>query len=64
MLEEFKGRCIQPLQIVEEQCQRALRPGENPHKPPEHQLEAILRVLQRDLRNGQLFSYNKLQFGN
>jgi len=27
VLEQFKGRCIQPLEVVEEQRQWVLRPG-------------------------------------
>src|SRR5208283_3080677 len=64
MLKQFKGCRVQPLQIVEEQCQWVLRPGECADKPPKHQLEAILRVLRRKLGNGRLFPDDKLERRN
>ena len=64
MLEQFKGRRVQPLQIVEKQRERVLRPGERAEKPLEHHLEAILRVLRRDLRDGRLFADHQLEVGN
>jgi hypothetical protein len=47
MLEQVERRRIEPLQIVEEQRQRMLRPGKHAEKAPEHELEAALRVLRR-----------------
>src|SRR6202166_5274812 len=40
------------------------RPCEYADEPPKHQLEAPLRLLWRELRNGGLFSDDELQFGN
>ena len=54
MLEQVERRRVEPLQIVEEQRQRMLRPGEHAEKAPEHQLEAALRVLRRQLRDRRL----------
>src|SRR5260370_19021907 len=64
MLEQFKGRLVQPLQIVEEQSQRVVRPGECADEPPEHQLEAVLRVLRRKLGDGRLLPDDKLELRN
>ena len=57
---KFKGCRVQPLQIVEEQRKRVLRPGEHAEEPPEHQLEAVLRILRRQVRNGRLFPDDEL----
>src|SRR5579864_417616 len=54
---------VEPLQVVEEQCERMF-PCEYLDKSTEHQLEAALHVLWRKLRNRWLFSYDELQFGN
>ena len=55
MLEEVERCCIQPLQIIEEQRERVLRPGERAEEPPEHHLEAVLRISRRQVWNGRLF---------
>src|SRR5882757_2699227 len=64
MLQEVEGCCIQPLQIIEEQHERVLRSGERAEKPPNDQLEAVLRISRREVRNGRLFSDDELQLGN
>src|SRR6202051_1034765 len=64
VLEEVERRCIQPLQIVEEQRERVLLPRESAEKAPENHLEAVLRVLRRQLRNRWLSSDHELQRGN
>ena len=51
MLEEVERRCIQPLQIIEEQRERVLLAREHPEEAPEHHLEAVLRVLRRQVRD-------------
>src|ERR1700704_5603790 len=51
MLEKLKRRCIQPLQIIEEQRERVLLAREHPEEAPEHHLEAVLRVLRRQVRD-------------
>jgi len=38
--------------------------GEDAQEPYEYQLEAVLRVLQREIRHGRLFADNELQFRN
>ena len=47
VLEQIERRRVEPLQVVEEQRQRMLRPREHADEAPEHQLEAALRVLRR-----------------
>src|ERR1700758_4021364 len=64
VLHEFKGLRVQPLQIVEEQRERVLWPGERTEETPEHQLEAVPRVLRRQVRNGWLFANDKFQLGD
>src|ERR1700693_6584627 len=64
VLERFERRCIKPLQIVEEQRERVLLPREYAEKAPENHLEAVLRVLRRQVRNRWLSSDHDLQPGN
>jgi hypothetical protein len=63
MLEQFEGRSVQPLQIVEKQRERVLRPGEHAKESPEHELEAVVRILQQDVGNRRRLAYddNKLR---
>src|SRR5580692_5821714 len=63
ILDHIERRCVEPLQIVEEQGKRML-PREYTDESTEYQLEAALRVLRRKLGNWGLLSYNELQFGN
>ena len=55
-LEQFEGRRVQPLQVVEEQREWVLRPCEHAEETPEHQLEATVRVLRRELGNRRLLT--------
>ena len=64
MLEQFERRRVQPLQIVEEQRQRMLRPGEHAEEPPEHQLETVLRVLRREVGHRRLLADDERELGN
>src|SRR6266850_1417614 len=58
-------RCrVEPLQIVEEQRQRVLWPGEHGEKAPQNQLKAALRVMGRQLRDRRLVADDKLQLRN
>jgi len=52
------------LQIIEEQRERVLRPGERAEEAPEHQLEAVLRILGRQVWKGRLFPDNELHLGD
>jgi hypothetical protein len=64
VFEEFEGCGVQPLQIVEEQRKRVLRPSERAEESPEHQLEAVLRILRRQVWNGWLFPDDELDLGD
>src|SRR5215831_13365161 len=64
IIEQIERCRIEPLQVVEEESERMLRPREYADKSPKHQLEAALRVLWRKFRDRRLFSYDELQFGD
>ena len=64
ILEQIERCRIEPLQIVEEQRQRMLRPREYADESPEHELESALRVLWRKLGDRRLFADDELQFGD
>src|SRR5208283_557305 len=64
VLQEVERRCIKPLQIVEEQRERVLLPREDAQEAPENHLEAVLRVLRRQIRDRLLSSDHELQRGN
>ena len=56
MFDQVKGRGVQPLQIIEEQRERVLRPSKHAEEPPEHQLEPILPVLRWEFGNWRLLT--------
>src|SRR5277367_6634888 len=64
VLKEIECRGIQPLQIVEEQRERMLRPREYPEEAAKDQLEAILGVLRRQVGDWRLCSDTELEVGN
>src|SRR5262249_53751113 len=64
VFDQLERRRVEPLQIVQEQGQRMLRPREYADEPAEHQLEAALLLLWRKRRNRWLSSDDQLQFGN
>ena len=45
IFEQIERGGIEPLQIVEEERQRMLRPRKDADEPPQHRLETALRVL-------------------
>ncbi len=51
ILEQIQRRRVEPLQVIEEQGERMFRPCEYADESPKDQLEAMLRVLWRKLRN-------------
>src|SRR6516162_10097447 len=61
---EVERRRVEPLQVIEEERQRMLRPSEDADKLPKHQLEPPLRVLWRKCGNRRRLSDDELQFGN
>src|SRR6266436_7920145 len=56
ILQQVERRGVEPLQVVEEQCERVLRPSEYADKPPENQLETPSRILRLKIRDRWLFS--------
>ena len=60
MLEEIERCCIQPLQIIEEECERMLLAREHAEEAPENHLESVLRISRRKVRNGRLFPDDEL----
>ena len=61
IFEEIERRRVEPLQIVEEECQRMVPLGEYADEPPEHHLETPSRVLRRELGNRRLLSDDDLK---
>ena len=61
ILEQVERRRVEPLKIVEKEHQRMFGSGEYADEPPEHALEAALRMLRRKLRDRSLFADDELQ---
>src|ERR1700740_1287617 len=59
VLQEFKSCPVQPLQIVEKQRERVLRPGKYSEESTEYQLEPVPRILRRQVRDRRLLSDDK-----
>src|SRR5262249_52492428 len=64
VFEQVERRCVEPLQVIEEQRQGMFRPSEDPDKLPKHHLKTPLRVLWWKFRYRRRLSYNVLHFGN
>src|SRR5215469_8481014 len=64
VLEQIERRRVEPLQVVEEQRQRVLRPREHTDKTAEHKLKAMLCFLGWKFGNWWLLSDDELQFRN
>src|SRR5579863_414054 len=60
-LKEVERCRIQPLQIIKKESERMFWPGECSEETPEHQLETVLRLLWRHVRNGRLFANDEFQ---
>src|SRR5580704_6522618 len=61
ILEEIERRRIEPLQVVEEQCQRMIRLREYADELAQHQLEPASCILRREIRNRRLVSDDQRQ---
>ena len=61
IFEEIERRRVEPLQVVEEECQRMVRAREHADEPPQHHLETASRVLWSELRNRRLVSDDELE---
>ena len=64
ILEQVECRRVEPLQIVEEERQRMLRPREHADKSPEHPLETPLRVFRREVGDRRMIADDQAQFGD
>ena len=64
VLKEIQRCRIEPLQIVEEQCERVLLPRKDAKEAPENHLEAAFRVLRRQIPDRLLCADHRLQIGN
>src|SRR3979411_2344916 len=64
MLEQVESCCIQPLQVIQEQRERMLLARKHSDEAPEHHLEAVLRVLRRQLRDRWLFADHEFELWN
>jgi hypothetical protein len=64
VLQQFESCRIQPLQVIEEQGERVLRPREHAEEPSEYHLEAVLRILRRKVLNRRLFPDDELELGD
>ena len=62
VFEQIEGRCVQPLQVVEEECQRMLRSCEYADEPPKDQLKTSLRFRRWELGYRWLIANDVLQF--
>ena len=64
ILEQIERCRVEPLQIVEEQGERMLLARENTEEGPEDHLEAVLRVLRREVWNGRLLTDDESELGD
>src|ERR1700692_2261008 len=64
MLEKVERCCIQPLQIVKNECERVLLAREHAEEAPECHLEAVLCIRRRQVRDRWLFPDHEFQFAN
>ena len=60
--DQREGGRVQPLQIVEEQRERMLRPRERAEEPLERVLKAVPRVLRGEIGRRRLFSDDQFDF--
>ena len=64
ILDQIERCGIEPLQIVEEQRKRMLRPCEHSDESPKDELESALGVLERKVGDWRRFADDELQFRN
>jgi hypothetical protein len=64
ILKQLERGHIEPLQVIEKQHQRLSRSGKHADESLEHTVKAALRVLERQLRNGRLFTDDGFQLRN
>ena len=64
IFEQIERGGIEPLQIVEEERQRMLRARKDADEPPQHRLEAALRILRWQIGDRRLFADDEFQLGD
>ena len=64
VLDEVERRGIQPLQIIKEQRERMFLAREHAEEAPENHLEAVLRILWRQIGDRRLFPDHEFQLGD
>src|SRR4051812_47331244 len=64
ILEQVERRSVEPLQVVEKERKRMLRPGKYTDEAPEHKHETALRLLWLECRDGWRLTDDQLQFGD
>jgi hypothetical protein len=64
ILDDVERRSVQPLQVVEEQRERLARAGEHGDEAAKDELETLVRVARRQLRDGGLLAEDDAQLGD
>ena len=64
VIEQIETGGVEPLQVVQEQRERMLRPRERANETPEHHLKTVLPVLRRKLRNRRLLPDDERKLRN
>ncbi len=64
VFEEIEGGRVEPLQIVEEERERVLRPGEDAEEAPEDRLKAAPSVVRREVGDRRLPPEDDLELGD
>ena len=64
VFDQIQSGRIEPLQIVEEQRERMLRARKHADEAPEHELEAALRILRRQVGQRRGLADDELDFGH
>jgi hypothetical protein len=64
IIEQIERCGVEPLQVVQEESQRVLRPRENADESPEHELEAPLLLLRWEFGRRWLLADDELEVWN
>jgi hypothetical protein len=64
IFEELEGSRVQPLQVIQEESERMLLPGEDTKEGAEYRLEPVLLFLRGEFRHGRLLADDELELGD
>jgi hypothetical protein len=64
VFQKVQRRRVEPLEVIEEECERMFRSSEDADELPKHPLEAALRVLWLKLRDRRRLPDDELHFRN